>query len=131
MENLLKLTERVDIAIEIGESYYREFKSGFEGPPEKKSPRKLSEIKYDIAKTLVATMHKMHRASIDNYVTVDGRLRRLTPRECLRLMGFPDTFKQVVSDVQTYKQAGNSIVVDVLMELTKQILKTGVFDKNT
>ncbi len=85
----------------------------------------------DIAKTLVATMHKMHRASIDNYVTVDGRLRRLTPRECLRLMGFPDTFKQVVSDVQTYKQAGNSIVVDVLMELTKQILKTGVFDKNT
>ena len=54
MENLLKLTERVDIAIEIGESYYREFKSGFEGPPEKKSPRKLSEIKYDIAKTLVA-----------------------------------------------------------------------------
>ncbi len=84
----------------------------------------------DIAKTLVATMHKMHRASIDNYVTVDGRLRRLTPRECLRLMGFPDTFKQVVSDVQTYKQAGNSIVVDVLMELMKEILKTGVFDKN-
>ena len=84
----------------------------------------------DIAKTLVATMHKMHRASIDNYVTVDGRLRKLTPRECLRLMGFPDTFKQVVSDVQIYKQAGNSIVVDVLMELMKEILKTGVFDKN-
>jgi ATP-dependent DNA helicase RecG len=54
MENILKLTERVDIALEIGESYYREFKSGFEGPPDKKVTRKLSEIKYDIAKTLVA-----------------------------------------------------------------------------
>ncbi len=54
MENILKLTERVDIAIEIGESYYREFKSGFEGPPGNKTARKISEIKYDIAKTLVA-----------------------------------------------------------------------------
>jgi ATP-dependent DNA helicase RecG len=54
MENLLKLTERVEIAIEIGESYYREFKSGYEGPPDKKVPRRLDEIKYDIAKTLVA-----------------------------------------------------------------------------
>lgn len=54
MNDLLKLTERVDIAIEIGESYYREFKSGFEGPPGNKVPRKISEIKQDIAKTLVA-----------------------------------------------------------------------------
>ncbi|WP_343748238.1 ATP-binding protein [Fluviicola sp.] len=54
MENLLRLTERVEIAIEIGESYYREFKSGFQGPPDNKVPRDLAEIKYDIAKTLVA-----------------------------------------------------------------------------
>ena len=54
MDNLLRLKERVDIAVEIGESYYREFKSGYEGPPGKKLPRKVSEIKYDIAKTLVA-----------------------------------------------------------------------------
>ncbi|MEP3387267.1 MAG: ATP-binding protein, partial [Reichenbachiella sp.] len=54
MDNLLRLAERVEIAIEIGESYYREFKSAFEGPPSKKAPRDLSEIKYDIAKTLVA-----------------------------------------------------------------------------
>lgn len=86
-------------------------------------------INTDIAKTLLASMHKMHRANIDNYVTVDGRLRRLTPRECLRLMGFPDTFKQAVSDLQTYKQAGNSIVVDVLMAISREILKTKVFDK--
>jgi DNA (cytosine-5)-methyltransferase 1 len=81
-------------------------------------------INTDIAKTLLASMHKMHRANVDNYVTVNGRIRRLTPRECLRLMGFPDTFQQVVSDVQCYKQSGNSIVVNVLMELIKNILKT-------
>ena len=50
-----------------------------------------------------------------------GRFRKLTPRECLRLMGFDDTFNIVVSDTETYKQAGNSIVVNVLMALLKQI----------
>ena len=50
-----------------------------------------------------------------------GRFRKLTPRECLRLMGFDDTFKIVVSDTETYKQAGNSIVVNVLMALLRKI----------
>ena len=54
MENILKLKERIEIAIEIGESYYREFKSGYEGAPNNKGPRDIKEIKYDIAKTLVA-----------------------------------------------------------------------------
>lgn len=40
--------------------------------------------------------------------------RRLTPRECARLMGFPDTFKIPVSDTRAYKQFGNSVVVDVM-----------------
>lgn len=68
-----------------------------------------------VARCLLQTMHKMHRAGIDNYVTHKGRIRKLTPRECLRLMGFQDSFKIVVSDTQIYRQAGNSIVVDVLM----------------
>jgi DNA (cytosine-5)-methyltransferase 1 len=85
-------------------------------------------INNEIAKTLLASMHKMHRASIDNYVTdEENRLRKLTPRECLRLMGFCDSFEQVVSDVQAYKQAGNSIVVDVLMAIMSEIINTGVF----
>lgn len=50
-----------------------------------------------------------------------GRYRKLTPRECLRLMGFDDSFKIVVSDTATYKQAGNSIIVNVLMALLKQM----------
>ena len=40
--------------------------------------------------------------------------RRLTPRECARLMGFPDTFRIPVSDTRSYKQFGNSVVVDVM-----------------
>ena len=54
MDELLRLKERVDIAIEIGESYYREFKSAWEGLPDHKVPRDIREVCFDIAKTLVA-----------------------------------------------------------------------------
>lgn len=78
----------------------------------------------EIARPLLTTMHKMHRAGVDNYVTTDGRLRKLTPRECLRLMGFCDSFKIVVSDTAAYQQAGNSIVVDVLINIMESVLKS-------
>lgn len=74
-----------------------------------------------IARPLLASMHKMHRAGVDNYVTKGSKIRKLTPRECLRLMGFDDTFKIVVSDTQAYRQAGNSIVVNVLMNILKRL----------
>jgi DNA (cytosine-5)-methyltransferase 1 len=45
------------------------------------------------------------------------RPRRLTPRECARLMGFPDDFKIPVSDTQAYRQFGNSVVVPVMTEV--------------
>lgn len=48
-----------------------------------------------------------------NYLLVNGE-RRLTPREMLRLQGFPDSFKIVVSDTQMRKQAGNAIPVDMV-----------------
>lgn len=80
-----------------------------------------TETDLPVARPLLQSMHKMHRAGIDNYVTHKGRIRKLTPRECLRLMGFKDTFKIVVSDTAMYQQAGNSIVVDVLIALLKQI----------
>lgn len=79
------------------------------------------KIDLDIARPLLTTMHKMHRAGVDNYVTTEGRLRKLTPRECLRLMGFSDNFKIVVADTPMYQQAGNSIVVDVLIAILKEI----------
>lgn len=81
------------------------------------------EIDLSVARPLMSTMHKMHRAGEDNYVTTNGRIRRLAPRECLRLMGFTDDFKQVVSDTQMYKQAGNSVVVDVMMGLIEETMK--------
>ncbi len=74
-----------------------------------------------VARPLLASMHKMHRAGVDNYVTKASRIRKLTPRECLRLMGFDDTFKVSVSDTQAYRQAGNSIVVNVLMAIIGKI----------
>lgn len=45
--------------------------------------------------------------------------RRLTPRECARLMGFPDTFRIPVSDTQAYRQFGNSVVVPVMREVAR------------
>ena len=81
------------------------------------------EIDLKIARPLMSSMHKMHRAGEDNYVTTNGRIRRLAPRECLRLMGFTDDFKITVSDTQMYKQAGNSMVVDVMKALISEIIK--------
>ena len=49
------------------------------------------------------------------------KIRRLTPRECFRLMDFPDSFTWPVSDSQAYKQAGNSIVVNVLYKILKNL----------
>ena len=51
------------------------------------------------------------------------KIRRLTPTECLRLQGFPESFKRVVSDSQLYKQAGNSMTVDVMAAIIKQVLE--------
>ena len=82
------------------------------------------EIDREIALPLLSSMHKMHRAGTDNYVTTNGKIRRLTPRECLRLMGFSDNWKIVVSDTPMYQQAGNSIVVDVLINILSQIIES-------
>jgi DNA (cytosine-5)-methyltransferase 1 len=75
----------------------------------------------EVARPLLSSMGSMHRAGVDNYYTYEERIRKLAPRECLRLMGFSDKFKIVVSDTQMYKQAGNSMVVDVIMHLIRSI----------
>jgi DNA (cytosine-5)-methyltransferase 1 len=59
----------------------------------------------------------------DHLIESNYKIRRLTPRECFRLMDFPDTFTWPVSDSQAYKQAGNSIVVRVLEKIIKNILQ--------
>lgn len=61
----------------------------------------------------------------DEIITNQLRIRKLTPRECWRLMGFSDEqFDKVegkISNTQLYKQAGNSIVVDVLYHIFKEL----------
>ena len=52
------------------------------------------------------------------------RPRRLTPRECARLMGFPDDFMIPVSDTQAYKQFGNSVVVPVIEAIAREMVKS-------
>lgn len=56
--------------------------------------------------------------------------RRLTPRECARLMGFPDTFKIPVSDTRAYKQFGNSVVVPV-MKAVAEAMRPHIVVPNT
>lgn len=83
-----------------------------------------SEIDLKVARPLCATMAKMHRACQDNYVTQNGRVRRLTPRECARLQGFDDSFVIPVSDTQAYKQFGNAVTVNVSAAVARQVRKT-------
>lgn len=62
-----------------------------------------------------------------NYLLVNGE-RRLTPREMLRLQGYPDSFKIISNDSQARKQAGNSLPIPVAQEVIKQLL-TGFTEK--
>ena len=84
--------------------------------PESKTRR--GRVGHGVAKTLPTG---------DSQGTLDGfRIRKLTPKECWRLMGFSDDdfakAEKVNSNTQLYKQAGNSIVVDVLMAIFRELL---------
>ena len=85
---------------------------------EKRSNMTKLEPRSDGLSNTLTTVQK------DNYILEVGdkmRIRKLTPKECFRLMGFDDESfhraEAVNSNTQLYKQAGNSIVVDVLEEL--------------
>lgn len=72
-----------------------------------------------ITRTLSARYYK---DGSEILVRQDGKNpRRLTPRECARLQGFPDDFRIVVSDTQAYKQFGNSVVVPLIAAIAKRV----------
>ena len=74
----------------------------------------------DVTRTLSARYYKDgSEILVKRGKTGTARPRRLTPRECARLMGFPDTFRIPVSDTQAYKQFGNSVVVPVIEEVAR------------
>lgn len=70
----------------------------------------------------------LDKAYVGEWNGKQGVIRMFTPRECLRLMGFPDSFKIVVKDNLMWRQSGNSIVVNVLEAIMKEIIRTGIFE---
>lgn len=72
----------------------------------------------DVARTLSARYYK-DGSEILVFRGEHENPRRLTPRECARLMGFDDSFKIVVSDTQAYRQFGNSVVVPVIKAVAR------------
>lgn len=74
----------------------------------------------------VVSIEKDDNIYISNYNGIKGVCRKLTPRECLNLMGFHKDFKIVVPDQKMYRQAGNSIVVNVLEHIIDSIINTGI-----
>lgn len=61
---------------------------------------------------------------------VNNLIRKLTPRECARLMGFPNNFKIAEKPNQAYKQFGNSVVVDVLQRIIIEVIKSSKEDNH-
>lgn len=83
-------------------------------------------LSQDICTGIDASYYKgfgVRQGKCRQVVNNNHKIRRLTPRECFRLMDFPDTFTWDVSDSQAYKQAGNSIVVRVLEKIIKNLLQ--------
>lgn len=82
------------------------------------SKTRRGRVSKDYAKTLLTSTEQ-------GVVSEDLRIRRLTPLECWRLQSFPDwayeRAKEVNSDTQLYKQAGNSVTVTVITEIAKKI----------
>lgn len=70
----------------------------------------------------------LSRAHVGIWNGQEGVIRMYTPLECLKLMGFPSDFKMLDNDNVMWRQSGNSIVVDVLVEIVKELKKTGIFN---
>jgi DNA (cytosine-5)-methyltransferase 1 len=73
-----------------------------------------------VARTLSARYHK---DGSEILISRGGRKnpRRLTPRECARLMGYPEDFEIPVSDTQAYRQFGNSVVMPVVERIAQSV----------
>jgi DNA (cytosine-5)-methyltransferase 1 len=62
---------------------------------------------------------------------IDGVIRKLAPRECARITGFPDSFTVDPNKNSAYKQFGNSVVVNVLKSIVENIIKSKCFDEES
>lgn len=91
-----------------------------------KSKTRRGRVEKQVAQTLDCVCNQ-------STLLEDYRIRKLTPRECFRLQDFPDSFKFVVSNSQLYKQAGNSISVNMMEMIFNQIelSRYGSIDKGS
>lgn len=128
--NLISKNGKLVITEKVGEEpdvkYYLsdKLKKYVLSPGTKNFMHNDAKIDLPIARALLSTQGNSHRASVNNYVTTNDKIRALTVRETHRLMGFPDSYKIVVSKAQALKQSGNSIVVDVLINILKNIYRS-------
>mgnify|MGYP006315749353 FL=1 len=76
----------------------------------------------DIASCLTVGGHSGGNHSDMDLLFSNTGIRRLTPRECSKLQGFPESYKIVCSDSQAYKQFGNSVTVNVIQAIAKNVL---------
>lgn len=110
------LEDNVDEKYYLNEGFINNYVLAEEGNWNRKP-----EVNKPIASTLTTRMGSL-RATQDNYQSINGRLRKLTPREGLRLMGYGDDFEIVCSNTQLYKQIGNSIVVNVIEGVINNVI---------
>ncbi len=81
-------------------------------------------IYHPIGHAITLSAHGGGVGSKTGLYLVDGKIRKLSPRECARIQGFPDDFILNESDSQTYKQFGNSVSVNVLQQIAIEIGNT-------
>lgn len=79
-----------------------------------------------LAPTFVANSRDVAGGTESYYI--DGRVRKLTPDEAKRIMGFPESFIFPVPEARAYEQIGNSVAVPVLKAIARQIVATNVFE---
>lgn len=87
------------------------------------------EINLKIARPLTASMHKMHRADTDNYVSTEYKpvdktnVRKLTPLECERLQTLPDNYTEGICDTHRYQCIGNGWTIDVIAWILRFLIQ--------
>jgi DNA (cytosine-5)-methyltransferase 1 len=105
------------VRTEYGKEIRKQYEAG-EVEESRHNMTKLEPRNDDIANTLTSVQK-------DNLLLQQTRIRRLTPKECFRLQGFPDEYfnraAAVNSDSQLYKQAGNSVTVNVIYEIARRL----------
>lgn len=137
-----RLTKRLKDVIEsdVDEKYFlsneaikKGYESGNISTGNKRLDRSIKTYVLKESPTIIDsynnTIHTEHSPTISTRVNASScthlfnnyQIRRLTPRECFRLMDFPDSFSWKCSDSQAYKQAGNSITVGVLAKIIEKL----------